>query len=111
MHRNRAPIEELTKPENEKINGTLTPRAWAKLSVLEARAKFYAPGMDPAKVEHPMAGLIHTARQSSGSVRGEHRKDLVEGMKAQGGGAVGLSVTSAPAAPANAQGGEAKKGW
>ncbi len=36
-----APYKEITDPRNERITATLNSRAWAKLSVLETRAKFF----------------------------------------------------------------------
>jgi hypothetical protein len=102
--------EELTDPKNERILGTLTPRSWAKLAVLDARSKFYNAELEPEEIVHPMEGLIRTAIQSSGSIRGEHRKDLVDAIKGASPQTVGLSVGQAPGAAASAPVAEKKRG-
>lgn len=60
--------------------------------MIAARAKFYDLGTPMAEIQHPMEDLLHEARLSSGSVGGEHRKDLVEAMKAAESQNVGLSL-------------------
>jgi hypothetical protein len=81
FRRRRAAHEELTDKKNARILGTLTSRAWRKLAVLEARAKYLDLSVPPEKLEHPLKGLIQSAIESSGSIGGEHRKDLVEAIK------------------------------
>lgn len=89
---------------NERLLATLTHRSWRGFSVMETRTLLYelvdhalaTEEHDPLvweKIEHPMKELLHGARQSSGSVKGEHRKDLVEAIKAASPPpTVGLSV-------------------
>lgn len=81
MKGRRPSHQELTAEENERILGTLTPRAWAKLSVLALRAEFYNQDFEKAKFVKPMDRLVHEARQSSGSIRGQHRRDLVDAIQ------------------------------
>lgn len=84
--RRGAAHEELTREENERINATLTHRSWHKLSVLRLRAEWYKLGAtleEIATLDHPVEDLVHEALQTSGAVGGEHRKDLVEAIKAQ----------------------------
>ena len=89
--------KELTNPENEKFIGTLTPRAWAKLTVLATRADFYGLNVEELreltkKGVDPVSFLLHEARQSSGSILGEHRKDIVEALKASSEGKEGVGL-------------------
>ena len=109
----RSPHEELTDARNERILGTLTPRSWHMLSVLATRAKFYDMDIDPAELEHPMLTLVEEARQSSGSIRGEHRKDLVDAIKGAQPQNVGLSLTGQAPSGAASGNGQAppKRAW
>lgn len=126
--------EELTDPENEKVLGTLTPEAWRGLSVEAVAAKWYANQVAVARAsqewhplnpwrveevsglparpeqrENPLASLIHEARQSSGSIRGEHRKDLKDAIIGAPQQTVGLSVPVQE--PVKAEAGQPKRGF
>lgn len=93
--RRKAPHETLVDPELQRILGTFTFPGWKAFAVLEARAKFFDLKNDPMNLKHPLAGLIDTARQSSGSIDGEHRKDITEALKAaQPAPAIGLTLPS-----------------
>lgn len=81
MKQRRAGYQELTDPDNERILGTLTSRAWGKLAVLSTRSAYYNQKLEELGTINPLDCLIHEARQSSGSIKGEHRKDLVEGIR------------------------------
>lgn len=100
--RRPGPHEELTDPENEKVLGTLTAEAWRGLSVEAITAKWYSLDLDVERLVqenvNPLELLIHEARQSSGSIRGEHRKDLKEAI-------IGapVSTTSLSLPPATSQ--------
>lgn len=112
-----APYKELTDPRNERITATLTPRSWAKLTVLATRSRFFGMDLqaddwlspdDTGKVPNAEAEasflqgmmehmrtqdiLIHEARQSSGSIGGKHRSDLVDALQGPGEPKQGLSV-------------------
>lgn len=73
MKEPRSAWEELTDPANERILGTLTNRAWRKMARVMARAQYYDT---PVPVD-----VLHTALQMSGSIGGDHRKDLVEAVR------------------------------
>lgn len=100
-----APYKELTDPANERITGTLNSRAWAKLSGLATRSLFFSQEfptedwINPQKEasleaawKRPQEILVHEARQSSGSVDGQHRRDLVSALQGIAEGKQGLSV-------------------
>ena len=93
--RKGTPAETLTAKENASKMGTFTHRSWHKLAVLEARANFYKPGQDMKAVPHPMKRLVDVARETSGAVGGEFRKDVVEAMKSPQTPTVGLAVPNA----------------
>jgi hypothetical protein len=94
MRKTRATHEDLVDPDRERVLGTLTSKAWAKLSYLEARSKWYS--MTPQEIADleydPMDEVLHTARQSSGSIGGAHRRDLVEAMRVSSQPQTGLSL-------------------
>lgn len=94
MRKTRATHEDLVDPERERVLATLTPRAWAKLSVLEARSQWYSmtPEEIVAKDFDPMDEVLHTARQSSGSIGGQHRRDIVDAMRVSTQPQTGLSL-------------------
>jgi len=107
LPRARQPHEEVVGEKNERQLATLTPEAWHGLVVLRARSAFFDMDALLDEVEHPTEGLIHEALQMSGAIGGEHRKDIVESLRATVGGATnpGLSLPininpqAAPAAP------------
>lgn len=129
--RRPGPHEELTDPENERVLASLTPDTWRGLSAELVAALWFrlAPSESvgvkrASRVWHParpwteeevtglghlleteslLELLIHEARQSSGSIRGEHRRDLKEAIiGAPKVGAIGLSAQSSePAAPSS----------
>lgn len=75
--------QELTDPENERILGTLTHRAWVGLSVEDIASDWYT--LDPdlkylLKAENPLSKLVETARFSSAAINGEGRKDLTQAL-------------------------------
>ncbi|MHB8586440.1 MAG: hypothetical protein ACYDDF_11485 [Thermoplasmatota archaeon] len=91
--------QELIEPENEKVLGTLTHRAWHLLNTRHMRALFFQPQtyflditdpQDPRYVpeEHLRdllslsPRLFHDTLQSSGSIGGQHRADLRDTLKA-----------------------------
>lgn len=98
------PHVELTDPENERFLGTLTHRAWHLLNARHQRSKFFKPefyDLDqitcdnhkegcPSKCPKLVSslrdllslspGLFHDAIQTSGSIRGEHRRDLKDAI-------------------------------
>lgn len=81
MKSREAPYKELTDPKNERITSTLNSRAWGKLSVLATRAQFFNLDLETTDWVSPQDILIHEARQSSGSIKGQHRRDLVEALQ------------------------------
>lgn len=121
FQRRSAAHEEVTDlDENERLLATLTHRSWSGFSVMETRSLLYGL-VDAAleaeqrgfymkdgvkvllvtkddydalwkSVEHPMKELLHVARQSSGAIKGEHRKDLVEAIKAAAPQVQGLAI-------------------
>lgn len=103
----KTPADTLTAPENAAKTGGYTHRSWHKLSVLEARSKFYESTEKRGKREHPMKRLVAVARETSGAINGEFRKDLVEAMKAPASPTLGLAVAgqAAPAKDAKKDGG------
>lgn len=92
--RRSAPHEALTDPRNAAKTGTFTHRSWHKLAVLEARSKFYAPEAEPGSQEHPMKKLVTVARETSGAINGEFRRDFVELAKAHATPTLGLAVAA-----------------
>jgi len=77
----KASYEELTDPLNDKINASLTNRAWAKLSIARARARYFDPDNDPYDLPNPMLELHHEVLELSGAIDGARRRDLVEVTK------------------------------
>ena len=92
MKPREAPYKELTDPKNERITATLNSRAWAKLTVLATRSAFFSQTLEGKDWENPQDKLIHEARQSSGSIKGQHRKDLVDAMQGVRQGKEGVSM-------------------
>lgn len=91
--RRPGPHQELTDPENEKVLGTLTHRAWWKLNAKRVKARFYSLDnydlelLDVIDVEtqkpvinNPSEDLYHEAIQTSGSIQGKHREDLTKAI-------------------------------
>lgn len=96
--------QELTDEENEKILGTLTHETWVGLSVEIVASEWYRLDTDLSYLDEidvsPATRLIHEARLSSGSIGGEHRKDLKEAIIGAPASATNLSV---PIVNANGQ--------
>jgi hypothetical protein len=96
--RPNGPHEELITAENERFTATLTPKAWRLLAVKAMRVEVlkHVHSMEEwrAFVNDIMEGdetvakgmngpelLYHVAMQTSGSMGGEARKDLVRAIK------------------------------
>lgn len=75
MEQPRPPAQELTTRENREVLGTLVNRGWGKFQTSMNRALFFDL---PDKVEALERSLMMT-----GSIGGEHRKDLTEVLKGQ----------------------------
>jgi len=99
--------DEMVDKENSKILGSLTHEAWKGLAVEGVAAKWYSLETDQElearllEAEHPLQHLIDDARQSSGSVGGEHRKDLRDVLIGSPQQATNLSVPIVNAQTAN----------
>lgn len=71
----RPPQQELTTRQNREILGTLSGSAWSKFQTSFNRSVFFDL---PGKQESLERSLMMT-----GSIGGEHRKDLVEALRGQ----------------------------
>lgn len=69
----KSPYQEVTDAENEKILGTLTGKAWSKMSRALGRAKYYGSTIG--------GDILHDALQMSGSIGGKHRQSLVDAIQ------------------------------
>lgn len=109
------PTQELTDEENERILGTLTHEAWVGLSVEAISADWYDLDTDLSallKKKPPSSALVKEARISSGSIEGNHRRDIKEALIGAPQGQSNLSVPisvnpQAPEPPAQPP----KRGW
>lgn len=116
MIRRKSPHEILISKENDLYLGTLTPRAWHRMAVAEVRAKFFselveayenAQAGQPYKLpELPPVELMAAARRSSGSIKGAHRKDLVEAIRGRDPPAFGVGLPQNPETNGNGNGRE-----
>lgn len=78
--------EELTDRENRRQLGTLTARTWRGLTVEEVAAKWWSLDVSDehferlAALDGPLEDLVEVARESSGAIKGEHRKDVTQAL-------------------------------
>lgn len=113
----KLPYEELTSADNKHILGSLTSRSWHLMNVVAVRAvvlpeilatRHLTDEALRAKLEgftHPLQYLVDEAVKSSGSIGGEHRRDLKESLQGQKPAPMSLVMGQ----PVNGQG-EAQEG-
>ena len=99
MQRPKTPYQELTDQENINILGTLTWDGWGALAVARGRADYFDNEIGRQ--------LLDRLMMTSGSIRGEHRKDLVSAIQGQKAPRMGLTFT--PDAPPPEANGHVKK--
>lgn len=113
--RRPGPHEELTDPENENILATLTPRAWRLLNHKAVKAKFYSDyeGTLIAKEVDSLSDILfHQVLRTSGSIGGEHRKDLKDAIMGARPQTLGLGVSVAQQAEsAESESGKPRRGF
>lgn len=87
----RPPQQELTTRENREVLGTLTPKAWALFQVSYNRALFFDLPDKESSLERALG--------MTGSIGGEHRKDLVEVLRGQKPQQIALAAVGAAPPP------------
>ncbi len=100
----RTPHRELIEQDNADLFAGLEAKGWAAYAEAMAEADFFDLGRedDPMTVvkEHLLAALRRT-----GSIHSEHRKDMVETLRAAKPSTVALGVATAPVADKPPKGG------
>lgn len=75
MDQPRLPQQELTTRDNRDVLGTLNAKGWARFQIAYDRSIFFdIPGKQLA---------LERSLMMTGSIGGEHRKDLVEALRGQ----------------------------
>lgn len=107
--RRTVPFDALTDADKRFVTETLTNRAHGVATVAETWylfvEQFYDPRVKDEDLKTPLEIFMDVFRRTSGSVDGEHRKDLVELGKGQRPPLLGLGI--APGADGN--GGEGRR--
>jgi hypothetical protein len=109
MMRRKGAYAELTVAENERVLGTLTTRSWGHMAVARTEALYFSVENveDLVRLPHPLEYALKFGLQSSGSIDGAHRRDLVEAIKGSQMPSFGLAVNgkAGEQQPAEAQNG------
>lgn len=69
----KGPFEEVTSEDNEPLLGTSTPKGWGAFHHANYLVRLL--GLDD------LEQVLHEARRSSGSIGGEHRRDIVAAIQ------------------------------
>jgi hypothetical protein len=91
----KSPHLELIEPDNDDVFSSLTPAAWAAFSEAWAEAVFF----DLRVVQQQLRASL----RRTGSIASDHRKDMVETLKAAKPASVALGITAPPEANGAAQ--------
>lgn len=96
-------VRDVVDPRNERIVGTLQPKAWAGFCLEEANAIWDdVDWTNAAEIDDAyrlVEKLIQSARHSSMALRGEGRREYLEATKGQPALAVGYASGQAPQQP------------